>query len=328
MATRSALHSSLFAGACALLLAIAAPAFAQDRMDKPVRIIVGFAPGGTADLIARVVGDKLKDTIGQPVIVENRPGAAGRIAADAVKAAAPDGSTIMVMPIGPMAVVPHTLKAIPFDPIKDFTAVGLGATFQFALAAGPGSPAKTWAEFATWAKANPAKASYATSAAGSLPHFVGVLLSRDIGVDMVHVAYKGSGAYMNDLIGGQVPSAIDTVADLSEQYRAGKIRILATTGEKRAPATPEVPTFSELGLKNVVASGWFGFFAPANTPKAVIDTLNRGINKALTSPDVVERLTKLGMDPATSTPDEFARIVASDYAKWGPIVKASGFTAD
>jgi hypothetical protein len=122
-----------------LLLAIAAPAFAQDKMDKPVRIIVGFAPGGTADLIARVVGDKLKDTIGQPVIVENRPGAAGRIAADAVKTAAPDGSTIMVMPIGPMAVVPHTLKAIPFDPIKDFTAVGLGATFQFAFAAGPGA---------------------------------------------------------------------------------------------------------------------------------------------------------------------------------------------
>jgi len=220
MATRSALHSSLFAGACALLLAIAAPAFAQDKMDKPVRIIVGFAPGGTADLIARVVGDKLKDTIGQPVIVENRPGAAGRIAADAVKTAAPDGSTIMVMPIGPMAVVPHTLKSIPFDPIKDFTAVGLGATFQFAFAAGPGSPAKTWAEFATWAKANPAKASYATSAAGSLPHFVGVLLSRDIGVDMVHVAYKGSGAYMNDLIGGQVPSAIDTVADLSQSTGA------------------------------------------------------------------------------------------------------------
>jgi tripartite-type tricarboxylate transporter receptor subunit TctC len=310
------------------LLAFAAPVQAQDRMDKPVRIVVGFAPGGTADLIARVVADKLKDTIGQPVVVDNRPGAAGRIAADAVKAAVPDGSTIMVMPIGPMTVVPHTLKQIPYDPVKDFTAIGLGATFQFALAAGPGSGAKTWGEFVAWAKANPNKASYATSAAGSLPHFVGVLLSRDIGIDMVHVPYKGSGAYMNDLMGGQVPSAIDTVADLSEQHRAGKIRILATTGAARAPATPDVPTFTELGLRNMVASGWFGFFAPPNTPKAVIDTLNRGINKALTSPDVVERLTKLGMDPATSTPDEFAKIVASDYAKWGPIVKASGFTAD
>jgi tripartite-type tricarboxylate transporter receptor subunit TctC len=327
MAIRSALTSALSIGACALL-AFAAPVPAQDRMDKPVRIVVGFAPGGTADLIARVVADKLKDTVGQAVVVDNRPGAAGLIAADLVKAAAPDGSTIMVMPIGPMAVVPHTLKQIPYDPVKDFTAIGLGATFQFALAAGPGSGARTWGEFVAWAKANPNKASYATSAAGSLPHFVGVLLSRDIGIDMVHVPYKGSGAYMNDLMGGQVPSAIDTVADLSEQHRAGKIRILATTGAARAPATPDVPTFAELGLKNVVASGWFGFFAPPNTPKAVIDTLNRGINKALTSPDVVERLTKLGMDPATSTPDEFAKIVASDYAKWGPIVKASGFTAD
>jgi len=328
MANTFAARSLLVAGACAGLLVMAAPLAAQDRMDKPVHIIVGFAPGGTADLIARVVADKLKETIGQPVIVENRPGAAGRIAADVVKAAAPDGATIMVMPIGPMAVVPHTLKAIPFDPVKDFAAIGLGATFQFAFAAGPASSAKTWNEFVVWAKANPTKASYATSAAGSLPHFVGVLLSRDMGVDMVHVAYKGSAAYINDLIGGQVPAAIDTVADLSELHRAGRIRILATTGATRAPAMPDVPTFTELGLKNVVASGWFGFFAPAGTPKAVIDTLNRGINKALTSPDVVERLTKLGMDPATSTPEEFARIVASDYAKWGPIVKASGFTAD
>jgi tripartite-type tricarboxylate transporter receptor subunit TctC len=249
MSIRSTVKSSLYAGTCALLLAFAASLCAQDRMDKPVRILVGFAPGGTADLIARVVADKLKDTVGQPVVVENRPGAAGRIAADAVKAAAPDGSTIMVMPIGPMAVVPHTLKAIPYDPVKDFTAIGLGATFQFALAAGPGSGAKTWGEFVAWAKANPTKASYATSAAGSLPHFVGVLLSRDIGIDMVHVGYKGSGAYMNDLIGGQVPSAIDTVADLSEQHRGGRIRILATTGAARAPATPDVPTFSELGSR-------------------------------------------------------------------------------
>ncbi len=158
MANPFAARSLLVAGACVGLLAMAAPVTAQDRMDKPVRILVGFAPGGTADLIARVVADKLKDTIGQPVVVENRPGAAGRIAADAVKAAAPDGATIMVMPIGPMAVVPHTLKAIPFDPVKDFTAIGLGATFQFAFAAGPGSGAKTWNEFVVWAKANPAKA--------------------------------------------------------------------------------------------------------------------------------------------------------------------------
>ena len=328
MKLRSVSLAATFAALGIAILAVAPAALAQDKMDKPVRIIVGFAPGGTADLIARVVADKLKDTIGQPVIVDNRPGAAGRIAADAVKAAAPDGATIMVMPIGPMAVVPHTLKSISYDTLKDFTPIGLGATFQFALAAGPESGAKSWGEYVAWIKANPAKASYATSAAGSLPHFIGVLLSREIGVDMVHVAYKGSAAYINDLIGGQVPAAIDALADLTELHRAGRIRILATSGATRSTAAPEVPTFSELGLKNVVATGWFGFFAPANTPKPVIDTLNRGINRALQSPDVVERLTKLGMDPVTTTPDEFARIVASDYAKWGPVVKASGFTAD
>lgn len=312
----------------ALLLGFTPLAQAQEKFDKPVRILVGFAAGGTADIIARVVADKLKDTLGQPVIVDNRPGAIGRIAAEAVKNAAPDGATIMVMPIGPMAVVPHTTRNSIYDPINDFTPIALGATFQFAIAAGPASGAKTWPEFVAWARVHPDKAAYATSGAGSLPHFFGVLLGREIGVDMVHVAYKGSAAYINDLIGGQVPVAIDAIADLTELHRAGKIRVLASSGAARSTALPEVPTFNELGLKSVEAIGWFGFFAPAKTPKAIVDTLNRTINRALQSPDVVDKLSRLGMDPATGTPDEFARILAADYAKWGPIVKRSGFTAD
>lgn len=303
-------------------------ALAQDRIDKPVRILVGFAPGGTADIIARAVAEKMGAAIGQPVIVENRPGAIGRIAADAVKAAPPDGTTLMVMPIGPMAVVPHVYKDITYDPIRDFTPVALGATFQFALAAGPASGAKTWSEFAAWAKANPGKAAYATSGAGSLPHFFGVLLGRGIGVEMVHVPYKGSAAYLNDLVGGQVPAAIDAIADLTELHRAGKVKVLASSGAKRSTALPDVPTFGELGVAGVEAMGWFGFFAPAKTPKPVVDALNAAINRALTSPDVAERLTKLGMDPATGSPEMFAKVVADDYAKWGPIVKASGFKPD
>jgi tripartite-type tricarboxylate transporter receptor subunit TctC len=320
------------AAACAPLLALLAgfgpTASAQEKFDRPVRIVVGFAAGGTADIIARVVADKLRDSLGQPVIVDNRPGAIGRIAAEAVKSAAPDGTTIMVMPIGPMAVVPHTTKSISYDPLNDFTPIALGATFPFAIAAGPESGAKTWQEFVAWARAHPDKAAYATSGAGSLPHFFGVLLGREIGVDMVHVAYKGSAAYINDLIGGQVPVAIDAIADLTELHRAGKIRVLASSGATRSTALPDVPTFNELGLKNVEAIGWFGFFAPAKTPAAIVDTLNRGINRALQSPDVVDRLSRLGMDPATSTPAGFAKILAADYAKWGPIVKRSGFTAD
>jgi len=308
-----------------LCAAVAAPALAQEKIDKPVRIIVGFAPGGTADIIARVVAEKMSGTLGQPVIVENRPGAIGRIAADAVKAAAPDGTTLMVQPIGPMAVVPHVYKDITYDPLKDFTPVAIGATFQFAIAAGPMSGAKTWAEFAAWAKANPTKAGYATSGAGSLPHFFGVLLGRGIGVEMVHVPYKGSAAYTNDLLGGQVATAVDAIADLSELHRAGKVKILASSGAARSTALPDVPTFNELGVKGVEAMGWFGFFAPAKTPKPIVDALNSAINKALQSPDVAAKLSGLGMDPATGTPEQFAKILADDYNKWGPIVKASGF---
>jgi tripartite-type tricarboxylate transporter receptor subunit TctC len=328
MNARARFSFAAFVAALAIALAAAAPVLAQDRLDKPVKILVGFPAGGTADLIARVVADKLKDSVGQPVIVENRPGAIGRIAAEAVKNAPPDGSMIMVMPIGPMAVVPHVYSDITYDPVKDFTAVAQGATFQFAIAAGPASGAKTWGEFAAWVKANPGKAAYATSGAGSLPHFFGVLLSRELGVAMVHVPYKGSAAYINDLLSGLVPAAVDAIADLTELHRAGRIRVLASSGAVRSTALPEVPTFNELGLKGVEASGWFGFFAPAKTPKSIVDALNQGINKALTSPDVAEKLSKLGMDPAPTTPEEFARIVASDYAKWGPIVKASGFKPD
>jgi len=319
---------SIVAALAALVLGVS-PALAQDKLDKPMRIIVGFAPGGTADLMARLVADKMKDTLGQTVIVENRPGAAGRIAADLVKAAPPDGSVIMVMPIGPMAVVPHTYKTpLSYDPLKDFAAVGIGSTFDFAIGAGPASGAKTWSEYVAWVKANPGKASYATSGAGSLPHFYGVMLGRAIGVDMVHVPYKGSGAYVSDLTGGQVPVAIDTVADLSENHKAGKIRLLATSGRKRSDAVPDVPTFDELGVKGMEASGWFGFFAPARTPPAIVALINRHLNMALTSPDVVSKMRSVGMEPATSTPEEFARRLADDYAKWGPIVKASGFTAE
>ena len=311
-----------------LALAAAVPALAQEKYDRQVRILVGFAAGGTADLMARVVADKMKDTMGQTVLVENRPGAAGRVAADAVKAAPADGGTIMVMPIGPMAVVPHTTSKLSFDPLKDFAPIGIGSTFDFAVAVGPQSGTKTWSEFVAWAKANPGKASYATSGSGSLPHFFGVQIGKETGVDMVHVAYKGSAAFANDLIGGQIPVAIDTVADLSEMHKAGRVRILATSGPQRSTVVPDVPTLTELGFKNLETGGWFGFFAHVNTPPATVQALNRHLNLALRSPDVVAKLRGVGMEPATSTSDEFKRRLAADYARWGSVVKATGFTID
>ena len=316
--------ASLAVAALALVASLPSPA--QDKLDRPVRILVGFAAGGTADLMARLVADKMKDTIGQPVIVENRPGAAGRVAADAVKAAPADGTTMMVMPIGPMAVVPHTTKLLSFDPLKDFAPIGIGSTFDFAVAVGPQSGAKTWSEFVSWAKAN--KAAYATSGAGSLPHFFGVQIGKEAGIDMVHVAYKGSAAYANDLIGGQVPAAIDTVADLSELHRAGRVRILATSGPQRSTVISDVPTLTELGFKSLETGGWFGFFAHVNTPPALVQTLNRHLNQALRSPDVIAKLRGVGMEPASSTPEELGRRLAADHARWGGVVKATGFTID
>ena len=311
-----------------LALAAIMPASAQEKYDKQVRILVGFAAGGTADLMARVVADKMKDTMGQTVLVENRPGAAGRVAADAVKAAPADGGTIMVMPIGPMAVVPHTTSKLSFDPLKDFAPIGIGSTFDFAVAVGPQSGTKTWGEFVSWAKANPGKASYATSGSGSLPHFFGVQLGKEIGVDMVHVAYKGSAAFANDVLGGQIPAAIDTVADLSEMHKAGRWRILATSGPQRSTVVPDVPTLTELGFKNLETGGWFGFFAHVNTPPATVQALNRHLNSALRHPDVIAKLRGVGMEPATSTPDEFKQRLNADYVRWGTVVKATGFTID
>jgi tripartite-type tricarboxylate transporter receptor subunit TctC len=320
------MRSRAFALVASLIFACAAAvAHAQVKFDKPVRLLVGFPAGGTADVIARVVADKLPASVGQPVIVENRPGAIGRIAADAVKNAAPDGTTLLVMPIGPMTVAPHVYKDLGFDPLKDFAPVALGATFQFAIGVGPASGAKTWDQFVAWARSNPKAAAVANSGAGSLPHFFAVLVSTQLGLEMLHVPYKGSSAYVGDLISGQVPAAVDAIADLTELHRAGKVRVLASSGAVRSTALPDVPTFAEVGVKNVETMGWFGFFAPAKTPKPIVDALNQAINKALQSPDVRERLSGLGMDPASGSAEEFAKVVASDYAKWGPIVKASGF---
>lgn len=313
----------LFA-ALSTLTALALPCQAQD---KPVRILIGFPPGGTTDLLGRVVADKLKDGLGQTVLVENRPGAIAAIAAEAVKNAPPDGSTLLLNVVGSMIVAPNARKSNTFDTLRDFAPVSLITTSHLALAVGPGAPVKNLREFLDWAKANRGKAFYATSGAGSLPHMLGLLLAREAGVELTHVPYKGTAAYINELIGGQVPAAFDALGDLSEQHRGGKLRIIAIAGSARSRLMPDIPTMKEQGL-GVEGMAWFGLFAPAATPKAVQDRISGAVAKALQNPDVAAKLVTLNMEPVGSTPEEFRKVVQEDWNKWGAVVKASGFTLD
>lgn len=310
-----------------LLVALATVCAARAQ-DAPVRILVGFPPGGSADLIARLAADKARDALGVPVIVENRPGAGGQIAAEALKNAAPDGKTLMAAPVFTTVISPLTYRRLPYDPEKDFAAVSLAVNFQLAFTAGPATPATTLAEYVAWVKADPRRASFGVPAAGSLPHFFGLMLGRAIGVDLVHVAYKGGAPLLNDLIGGQVPAGIDVLSEAVPHHRAGKVRILASSGTKRSPIAPEVPTFAEFGYPQIQGDGWFAFHAPAKTPRAAIERLSAALAGAIRSTDVTERLLKLGFEPVGSTPEQLARRMAEDRAKWAPIVQASGFSVD
>jgi tripartite-type tricarboxylate transporter receptor subunit TctC len=262
------------------------------------------------------------------VIVENKPGAGGTLAAELLKHAVPDGGTLMISPIAVSVFAPVTHARLRYDPIKDFAPVSLAANFQMALAVGPGSPAKTLHEYITWARANPGNATYGVPLAGGPTHFLGVMLARATGVDLAVVPYKGSAPLTNDLLGGQVPAGISVLSQLLKHHAAGKLRVLATAGSQRSPMAPDVPTFRELGFPAVEGTGWQAFHTSAGTPRPAIDRLSSAIASAIKSPDVSARLQALGLEPVGSTPDELARRVAEDTARWAPIVKASGFRAD
>jgi len=309
-------------------LAVAAPSARAD-VDKPVRLLVGFAPGGSADIAARLVADRIKDDLHQPVVVENRPGAGGRLVADAVKNAPADGSVLMLTPIVVTVLAPMVFSKLPYDPVADFAPVAQVANFQFALSVNANHPARTMKELVAWYKANPAKANFGSPAPGSLPHFFGVMIAKGTGVELVHVPYNGGGPMMNALMGGeQLTAAIDTLVEQVELHRTGRVRILATSGATRSPLLPDVPTFAEAGLAGIEGTAWFGIYAPAKTPESTVRQLNAAINKALASAELRERLTKLGLEPAGGSADDLAARMAQDSARWAPIVKASGFRAD
>lgn len=305
-----------------------ADAQAQAAFARPVRILVPVAPGGTTDLTARLLADGVRDSVGQPVVVENRPGATGRIAAEALKRAPADGTTFLLAPIVVTVLAPLVFRDLSYDPAKDFAPVAQVARYPFALAVRADHPARTVPELVAWAKANPSQASFATPGSGTLPHLFGVMVARASGADLVHVPYRSLAQIESELIGGQVAAAISGIADFLALGRAGRVRIIATSGTMRSPLLPSVPTFVELGFPSVVAIGWNAVYAPAGTPKPLIDHLSAAIAKAIRTPDIRNKLMDLGVEPTGTTPDELAAIVAADTAHWAPVVRAAGFAAD
>jgi tripartite-type tricarboxylate transporter receptor subunit TctC len=296
--------------------------------DGPIRILVGYPPGGESDLVARLIADGLRTTLGVQVIVDNRPGGSGTVAAELLKSAPPDGNTLMVSPIAVTVFAPLTHPNLRYDPQSDLAPVSLAANFQMALAVGPGSPATTLREYLDWARAHPAKATYGVPLAGGPTHFFGVMLARATGIDLTAVPYKGSAPFVNDLLGGHVPAGITVLSQLIKHHEAGKVRLLATSGSQRSPLAPDVPTFRELGYTAIEGVGWQAVHTTAGTPLAKIDRLAAVIGATIRSREVSVQLTALGLEPVGSTPGELARRITEDNARWAPAVKASGFVAN
>jgi tripartite-type tricarboxylate transporter receptor subunit TctC len=307
-----------------LLFAVLAvqPAAAQEGV---VRIMLGYPAGATSDILSRLVGDHMRGTLGQPVVVENRAGAGGRIANDVVKAAPADGSTLLMTPVATMAIFPHSFAGqLRYDPFKDFAPVAHLSNFQLGLGVAANVPAKTLAEYVAVVKKDSKFGFYGSAAPGSLPHFFGVMFAREAGIELTHVPYKGTASVMQAIAGGEI-SAISTVAaDIATLVKAGKARLLAVSGEKRFPPLPEVPTFREAGY-NLVALPWYAFFAPAGTPKEAIDRLSRAAIAAVQDPALRGKLEDMGLEPTGLGPAELARILKADYERWGPVIAESGF---
>ena len=322
----------LLAGLASMLSWGVAPAWAQNALilNKPLRIIVGFTPGGSADMLARVLSQQMTG-VATSIIVDNKPGAGGRIALEALKGSEADGATLVLTPASMMVVYPHIFRKLPYDPVADFVPVGRVAAASYVLTVGPHVPAEvtTLADFVKWGKANPGKASYGSSGAGTIPHFIGVAIGKAAGLDWTHVAYKGAAPAMNDLLGGQIAANVSVMSNALPNIQAGKLRALAVTSGERNALLPTVPTSAEAGMREATAEEWFGVFAPARTPAEVVNRLNQAINGAQRSRPFQEALARASFDAfGSDTPTAFAATVKADLNRWGQIVKTSGFTPE
>ena len=322
------MKSPLRIGGASALLLVAALAAAQPYPSKPVRLVVGFPPGGPTDIIGRLVGTKLTEYFKEQVIIDNRPGAGGNIAADYVAKAAPNGYTVLLTHPATHAISPALYSKLPFDVVRDFAPVSQLVTVPNILVIHPSLPVRNVRELVALAKKNPGAINFASGGSGTGGHLSGELFKTMAGIDLVHVPYRGGAPAITDLVAGQVQVMIDNMQALLPYVRSGRLRALAVTPSARVPVVPELPTIAESGVPGYDVSSWFGLVVPAGTPQAVIDRLHADSVKAVKAPDVAARFADLGATPVGSTPEQFGAFIATEIAKWGPVVKASGARVD
>lgn len=303
-------------------------ATAAEYPDRPVRVLVGFAPGGSADIIARALGQKLAESMKHPFVVDNRSGASGIIATDLVAKSEPDGYTLLEATMTTHGVGPHLYKKLPYDAVKDFEPIAGLARIPLVMFAHASVPAATLKEFIAAAKASPGKFTFASAGSGSPPHLVAELLKLKTGTQMLHVPYKGTGAALPDVVAGQIHFMIDGPPPFLPHVKSGKLKALAAASEKRNPLLPNVPTFAETGIAGMEAGLWYGLLAPRRTPKAIIAKLNAEVNRALGEPDVRERFGTMGVEVLGGTPEAFATYMQSELKRWGEVVRAANIKVE
>lgn len=317
MFTRRRLLTPLFAAALPTVT------FGQG---KQLKILVGYPPGGAVDVVARQIGEELR-AVGYNTVVENRTGAAGQLATEAMLAAPADGSTLVLMPGGNATIFPHVYPKLRYT-LSDLAPLAGVCSFQFGLAVGPATPAKTLKEFVDWAKANPGKASYGTPGAGTAMHFMGVMFGRKAGIDFQHVPYRGGALAMTDVLGGTIPALATTLPNLITHHKSGKLRILGFTGDKALPSLPGVQTFKEQGYPELQLTEIFGVFASSKTPKATLAELEKALMTAARQPRLVAAIEKLEFDSNVTSSVDLALHLKADFERWGPVVKATGYKAE
>ena len=312
--------------ASALAAAFGGTAHAQEFPNKPIRILVGYSAGGGNDIIARVVAGEMGKGLGQPVVIENRPGAQSIIAAELAAKAAPDGYTLLMGPSGPMTINPATYSTLPYSPLKDFVPISMIGNFPLILGVAASSPIKSVRELVEYARANPGKVNYAASAAPF--QMASELFNQRTNTKFAYIPYKGSGDSVNAVVGGQVTMTISDPAPITGPIKGGTIRPLAVTGPTRHPGWPNVPTMAESGINDVVITIWTGFVAPAATPMPIVRRLQQEVNRVVFLPDIKERLAGMGVDPVGNTSEEFGKIIAADIERWPAVAKAANIKAD